>query len=219
MIPLSFRVLAAACIAASCSAASAQNLAGRYSVDGRNFDGSSYGGTLTIAADGPVFRLTFADGRTQRGMGIQRGNHLVAAFGPRDCIVAAMEKTADGGLRGAWGSLDRSALGTETLQKQAGPAGQPDGTYDANGRSPTGDTYEGVTTITPRGQTYRVVYKDSGSQQSGVAVLQGNVLGVAYGGPECVVSVYAIGADGTLTGRWADPADTRVGQETVKRAR
>lgn len=203
----------------SASLAQAQNVAGRYQVEGRNFDGGTYSGMLTIAADGPAFRLTFSDGRTQRGMGIQRGPHLVAAFGPGSCIVAAMEMGDDGSMQGAWGEVARSALGTERLRKQAGPAGQPEGTYAADGRSASGDAYEGVTTITARGQTYRVSYKDSGSQQSGVGVTHGRVLGVAYGGADCVVSVYAIGADGNLTGRWADPGDSRVGLETVKRQR
>lgn len=213
------RPLVAGILAAFCTLAQAQSLPGRYQVEGRNLDGGTYAGTLTIAADGPVFRLSFSDGRTQRGMAILRGQHLVAAFGPGSCIVAAMEMGADGSMQGAWGEVARSALGTETLRKQAGPTGQADGTYAASGRTPGGEGYEGVTTVTARGQTHRVTYKDSGSQQSGVGVVHGQVLGVAYGGAECVVSVYAIGADGNLSGRWADPADTRVGLETVKRQR
>lgn len=216
---ISCRPLVAIAITLLCAVAQAQSLPGRYQVDGRNVDGGTYGGTLTISADGPVFRLVFSDGQSQRGMGIQRGQQLVAAFGPDSCIVAAMELAADGSLQGAWGQAQRSALGTETLRRQAGAAGQVDGTYAATGRTPTGEGYEGVTTIVPRGQAFHVTFKDSGTPQTGVAVRQDNVLGVAYGGPDCVVSVYTLGADGKLTGRWADPGDTRLGQETVRRQR
>ena len=197
--------------------AQAQNLPGTYQVEGRDFDGKAYTGQLRIAAAGPVFRLTYSDNRTMRGMGIQRGNQLFTAWGPNDkCTVSALEIKADGSMEGPWADLGHAALGTEALRKQAGAPGQVDGTYASVGRTPDGQAYDGITTLETRGQVFRVTYKDSDGTQTGVAVRQGQSLGVAYGGNRCGVSVYTIGSDGVLSGPYADPRDQRLGLETIR---
>jgi hypothetical protein len=75
-----------------------------------------------------------------------------------------------------------------------------------------------ITTIETRGQTLRVTFKDSDGTQNGVGIRQGQALAVAYGGNRCGVSVYTIGADGTLSGPYADPRDQRLGLETIRRS-
>jgi hypothetical protein len=59
----------------------AQTPAGDYSLSGKDDNGESYSGQLRIVVDGPVFRLTFTDGKIERGMGIQRGNLLFTSGG------------------------------------------------------------------------------------------------------------------------------------------
>ncbi|TWO72346.1 hypothetical protein FN976_06495 [Caenimonas sedimenti] len=196
----------------------AQSLPGDYVVEGRDFDGKAYTGKLRITAAGPVFRLAYTEDRTLRGMGIQRGNQLFTAWGPNSkCTVSALEIKADGNLEGPWGDLERSALGSESLSKQAGAPGQVDGTYTSRGRTPDGESYDGVTTIEARGQVFKVNFKDNDGNQPGVAIRQGQSLAVAYGGSRCGVSVYTINADGTLAGPYADPRDNRLGTETIRR--
>lgn len=200
--------------------AQAQSLPGEYTVEGRDTSGRAYTGQLRIVAAGPVFRLTYSDNRTLRGMGIQRGNQLFTAWGPsKSCTVSALEIKPDGSMEGPWGDLDKNALGTESMRKQAGAPGQVEGTYTSSGRTPDGESYDGVTTITTRGQTLRVQYRDSTTNDTGVALRQGNALAVAYGGDRCGVSVYTINADGTLTGPYAEPTDERLGLETIRRLR
>jgi hypothetical protein len=212
--------LYALALAAGVVSAQAQSLPGDYVVEGRDFNGKAYTGKLRISADGPVFRLVYTEDRTLRGMGIQRGNQLFTAWGAtRKCTVSALEIKGDGNLEGPWGDLERSALGTESLRKQAGAPGQVDGTYASKGRTPDGESYDGVTTIETRGQVLRVTFKDNDGNQSGVAIRQGQALAVAYGGSRCGVSVYTIAADGTLSGPYADPSDNRLGLETIRRAR
>lgn len=197
--------------------AQAQNLPGTYQVEGRDFDGKAYTGQLRIAAAGPVFRLTYSDNRTMRGMGIQRGNQLFTAWGPNDkCTVSALEIKPDGSMEGPWADLGHAAIGTEALRKQAGAPGAVDGTYASSGRTPEGQSYDGVTTVEARGQVFRVTFKDSDGTQTGVAIRQGQSLGVAYGGNRCGVSVYTIGSDGVLSGPYADPRDQRLGLETIR---
>src|SRR5688572_4361330 len=209
--------IVALALAGAAAVATAQ-VPGDYVVDGRDFDGKAYTGKLKIAAAGSVFRLTYSEGGTLRGMGIQRGNQLFTAWGPNSkCTVSALEIKADGSLEGPWGDLERSALGSESLHKQAGAPGQVDGTYTSKGRTPDGESYDGVTTIEARGQVFKVNFKDNDGNQPGVAIRQGQSLAVAYGGSRCGVSVYTINADGSLAGPYADPRDSRLGTETIRR--
>ena len=203
---------------AACASAQAQNLPGDYMVEGRDFNGKAYTGKLKIAAAGPVFRLTYSEGGTLRGMGIQRGNQLFTAWGPNNkCTVSALEVKSDGNLEGPWADLGHTVLGTEALKKQAGAPGNVEGTYASSGRTPQGESYDGITTIAARGQVFRVAFKDNDGTQNGVGIRQGGALAVAYGGSKCGVSVYTINADGSLNGPYADPSDNRLGVETIRK--
>jgi hypothetical protein len=215
------RWLAAALLGlAAAAAASAQALPGDYLVEGRDLAGKPYTGKLRVAAAGSVFRLTYTEDRTLRGMGIQRGNQLFTAWGPsKECTVSALEIGADGNLEGPWGDMDRNQLGTEALKKQAGAPGQVDGTYASAGRTPTGESYDGITTIAASGQVFKVTFKDGSSTSNGVAIRQGQALAVAYGGRKCGVSIYTIAPDGTLSGPYAEPDDSRLGLETIRKVR
>ena len=210
--------LCAIALAAGVAGAQAQALPGNYVVDGRDFDGKAYSGKLKIVAAGPVFRLTYSEGGTLRGMGIQRGNLLFTAWGPNNkCTVSALEVKGDGSLEGPWADLGSAALGTELLRKQAGANGQVEGTYASSGRTPQGESYDGVTTVATRGQVLRVSFKDNDGTQNGVGILKGQFVGVAYGGAKCGVSIYTINADGSLNGPFADPSDQRLGLETIRK--
>jgi hypothetical protein len=207
-------------LALSATAATAQGVVGKYTVEGRDFDGKSYSGELTIQAAGPVYRLRYSDGRTMRGMGILRGQQLFTAWGPNDrCTVSALLVGADGNMEGPWGDLAHDALGSETLRRQSGGGERLDGSYVSAGRTPDGEKYDGLVTFQTQGQTYRVRYKDDSSDSSGVAIRQGAGVGVAYGGNRCGISIYQINADGTLSGPYAEPGVGKLGVETLRRAR
>ncbi len=213
-------LLAAAACALSLLAApaTAQSMAGNYSVTGKDFDGQSYTGSLRIVEAGPVLRLTYSDGKTQRGMGIQRGNQLFASWGPSSkCTVSALEIQANGNMSGPWGDLNNNSLGTERMTKQAGAPDRVDGTYESVGKNPEGESYDGVATITANGQTFRVVYKDDNDTLNGVGIRQGNALAVSYGGARCGVSIYSLAADGSLSGPYGEFGDGRLGLETLQK--
>ena len=210
--------IAALVLATTTSLATAQALPGEYSVSGKEPGGRSYVGKLTIVQTGPTYRLTYRDTRTQRGMGIQKGNALFAAWGPNSkCTVSALEINADGSMNGPWGDLDQNALGTERLARQSGAPGSIVGTYASTGNAPNGDAYSGVTNIEQRGELFKVTFRGGGEQYDGVAVRFGNTLGVSYGGPQCGVTAYEIKSDGSLAGVVATYGESLKGSEEMRK--
>jgi hypothetical protein len=180
--------------------------------------GSSYSGQVTIKQDGPVFRLSFEDGRTVRGMGIQRADYLFTAWGPSNkCTVSALEIKPDGSLEGPWGDLSRSKLGTETMKRQSGDQSSMVGTFASSGLDPDGFSYAGVTTIEARGTIFKVTHNSEGETDVGVGIKAGNYFAVSYGGERCGVTAYQIRGDGTMSGVYAEYGQARAGSsELVK---
>ena len=76
-------------------------LGGRYQVSGRNPNGSSYSGTVTIISEGSRYRLSWNIGSTSyRGTGTLNDNLLTVDWGSATPVVYAI--SADGRLRGLW---------------------------------------------------------------------------------------------------------------------
>lgn len=91
---------------------------GRYAIDGTNADGSSYGGTLDLAA-GPnnIWRLTWRVGGTvTEGIGLVQAGVLAVAYanGARPGVVA-YRILPDGRLDGPWSTGGRPGREVLTL--------------------------------------------------------------------------------------------------------
>ncbi len=196
----------------------AAGIEGTYAVSGVDVQGDKYVGKLTVTANGPVFRLVYKDDKTQRGMGIQRGNNLFAAWGPSDkCMVSALEVKADGNMDGPWGDLVKTRLGTEKWQRQSGAPNTVLGTYAVDGVDQEGNPYPGVATITARGNLFHVNYKSGGDTYLGVGVRHGNYLAISYGGKKCGVTAYHIKPDDSMSGVYAEYGANKVGTEEMTR--
>jgi hypothetical protein len=208
--------LRALCLSVLCTLVSSAyaNVAGQYNVKGKDFAGQAYEGKLTISSVGPVYRLSYRDGRTERGMGILRGDTLFAAWGPsKRCSVSALE-IKDGYLEGPWGDLDRNALGSETLTRNSGSGVV--GVYSVSGKDPEGVDYAGTTTIDQRGDVFKVSFSGDGQTWEGVAIRLGNHLAVSYGGPKCRVTAYRLDSQtNTLSGHYAEYGESRLGSEKM----
>jgi hypothetical protein len=79
------------------------NLLGEYSIDGRNPNGSTYGGTVTITAGSGGtynFRWRIGNGQIYRGTGRLRGRTLTVNWGQSAPVIYRVED--DGTLRGTW---------------------------------------------------------------------------------------------------------------------
>jgi hypothetical protein len=83
---------------------------GRYEVSGRNPDGSTYAGAVSIARQGTRYRLDWTVGRSRySGTGVREGNLLAVDWGSSTPVVYALRP--DGTLSGLWAS----GRGEETL--------------------------------------------------------------------------------------------------------
>ena len=81
--------------------ASSLTLAGAYSVDGRNVDGSPYRGTVLVQqrTDG-TFLFIWRIGNFHRGIGTVEGDVVTVDFG--DAFPAVYQIHTDGTLTGTW---------------------------------------------------------------------------------------------------------------------
>lgn len=196
--------------------AQANGLNGNYSVKGVSPDGESYVGKLTVQAKGPVFRLTYKDGKTVRGMGIQRGNNLFAAWGPSDkCSVSALQVKPDDSMEGPWGDLASPRLGSESWRRQSGAPGSLNGTYVTDGVDLDGGAYKGIATVEARGELFKVTYKSGGETWKGVGVKHENYLAISYGGDKCGVTAYSIRPDNSMQGVYAEYGQAKSGKEEM----
>ncbi len=202
------------------AATQAAGIEGNYTVKGVDVQGENYVGKMTITAAGPVFRLLYKDTKTYRGMGIQRGNNLFAAWGPSDkCMVSALEVKPDGNMDGPWGDLVNPKLGTEKWQRQSGAPNTVLGTYAIDGVDQEGNAYPAVGTIIARGNLFKVTVKSGGETFLGVGVRHGNYLSISYGGNKCGVTAYSIRPDNSMTGVYAEYGANKVGTEELTRGK
>jgi hypothetical protein len=205
-------VIAAACCL-PLSLAHAADPAGKYKVKGKDASGAAYEGKLAIVADAAIYRLTYKDGKTQRGAGILRDDNLFAAWGPSDkCSISALEVKADGSMEGPWADVGHNKLGSETFKRQSGPKGEVAGSYSSSGIDPEGNSYSGMATIEKRGALYKVTYKSGGETFLGVGATFGKYLAISYGGPKCGLTAYSQKGN-NLSGVFAQYNDTSAGTE------
>ncbi len=217
MIQVKSLVVAAMCCL-PLSMALASDPVGKYRVKGRDSSGSAYEGRLTVTADSAIYRLTYRDGKTQRGAGILRDNTLFAAWGPSDkCSISALTVNPDGSMEGPWADNGHNKLGNETFKRQSGAKGGLIGSYSSNGIDPEGNEYSGIATIEARGSLFKVTYKSGGETFIGVAARQGNYLAISYGGSKCGLTVYTVKGDNTMSGIFAEFGSSAAGtEEAVK---
>ena len=112
-------LIAAFVIAAlAATAASAQSIGGRYSVKGTNFDGSPYGGTVTISrSSNTTCRIEWQTaGTSSSGFCMASHGALAAAYKLGNAVgLVLYELRPDGSLDGVWTLADKPGSGTEVL--------------------------------------------------------------------------------------------------------
>ncbi|MCK7613396.1 caspase family protein [Roseibium sediminicola] len=90
-------------------------LEGTYAVSGRNPNGTTYTGTVTLSRQGSRYTLIWKVGATgYRGVGELEGNVLTVDWGDKTPVVYAL--TAEGGLKGLWAA----GRGAEELTRLEG---------------------------------------------------------------------------------------------------
>ena len=91
--------------------APAHKLAGRYTIDGRNPNGSRYRGSVIITVEGATYNFLWriSNGSTYHGKGRLHGDTLTVDWGQKDPVIYRVKD--DGTLRGRWAN----GRGTENL--------------------------------------------------------------------------------------------------------
>lgn len=108
--------LAAPAAAQDAPATKPPGYTGSYAMEGRNPDGSPYGGTVDIVQSGTLAILTWRIGENVFvGTGVASSRSIAAAYGP---IVVLFEKGDDGALTGVWTAQGQTKLGYEILRKK-----------------------------------------------------------------------------------------------------
>ena len=95
---------------------SGSDVVGEYNVTGKNPNGSSYHGTLSVASKAGGY--SFAWSNSSSGFGIKRGNTLSVGIGGGRCAFVAYEIKPDGTLDGVWGGNGSEQTGTEVATKK-----------------------------------------------------------------------------------------------------
>ena len=98
--------------------ASAQGLPGKYQVDGKNPDGSTYSGTAQIVATSEnTCRIAWkTGGSTSEGICMRNDNSFAAGYVLGDAIGLVVYKIMpDGSLEGIWTVADKEGVGEEVL--------------------------------------------------------------------------------------------------------
>ena len=95
---------------------SGSGVAGDYNLTGKNPNGSSYKGTLVIAAKAGGYTFVWSNGTS--GFGIKQGDTLSVGIGGSRCAFVAYEIKPDGSLDGVWGGYGSDKTGTEKATKK-----------------------------------------------------------------------------------------------------
>jgi hypothetical protein len=94
------------------------NGVGTLDVSGRNADGSTYKGKLTVAKGAnDVYQFAWNTGTKYIGTGVRMGKYLAAGSGEKQCGFVIYVVKGDT-LEGKWGIPGSTALGTETATKK-----------------------------------------------------------------------------------------------------
>ena len=99
------------------SAALAQSVGGKYTVRGKNIDGSPYSGTATITpSSDSTCRMVWKTGSTSNGICMLAGKAFAAAYVLNKSFgLVLYELQGDGSLKGIWTIADQPGAGTEIL--------------------------------------------------------------------------------------------------------
>lgn len=96
--------------------AGGSGLAGNYNLTGKNPNGSSYKGTLSVTPKAGGYSFAWSNNAT--GFGVKQGSVLSVGIGGSRCAFVAYEIKGDGVLDGIWGGYGSDRTGTERATKK-----------------------------------------------------------------------------------------------------
>jgi hypothetical protein len=186
-------------------AADAALASGLYRIEGLEQNGTAFYGMVAATRSRGGFDLTaWIGSRKVAGEAhVGRGPLEVAWDGE----TTTYEPAADGTLGGGWPGGGASTLTPFARADVSAPP--PGGRYEVEGRNPgEGGGYRGIMTLEREGEGYKVTWQINGSAIPGTATFLDGVLVIEYGAAN--PAIYALAADGSLTGLWAGGAGSEV---------
>jgi len=192
------------------------DLVGAYGISsGKNPDGTSYRGEVTIVPRGMTLVETWELGEngSYSGVGLLEDEALGVGWGTKGQAGVVVYDVKGGKLSGRSALAGTALVGAEELE---GPSGVH-GSYEiVKGTEPDGKSYRGKVQIEKRGSVWRVVWHKQGRTTVGVGLLEGSVFAAGFGSGDGGVVLYQRSATG-LSGRWAMTGDDRTGTEVLRR--
>ena len=179
----------------------AADLAGTYSVNGKNPNGTAYKGSLTIAQAGSAWKLNWKTGSESSGIGVELGDVLAVAVGGAQCAPVAYQVAPEGGLVGVWTLPAGGTLASEQATPGVGTTQGIAGDYVVNGNNLDGSPYKGALSVHKESDHWRFSWR-TGTNSEGYGIENDGRIGVSVGAPTCGVVLYRIGTDGSLKGNW-----------------
>jgi hypothetical protein len=205
-------------------------LISRYSIVGRNNDGSSYTGVALFKAAGQIYGCDFTDsaGNKTSGLAIEYESFLALAVnGAGGGGNLAIYKQVDDGWSGIFSGYNDNDLAAEALYSENAPAlfnpnqtnNKVAGTYLLSGTNPDGSTYAGEVEITPGKGTFSVSRTINNRELTGTAIaLRGALaMNISEGKDTPAAKIEVLGLfipqDNGFLGIWVKAGNQRVGAE------
>lgn len=197
-----------------------KDLAGNYSVTGKNSDGGgNYEADLVVTRRDDVWQFSWdSKGKQYDGVGVQADDRVAVSYtGGSDgkgCGVTLYRINADGSLDGTAGYWGNNNKETEKATRTSGS--DLEGDYDIKGTNPKGENYTAKLNVKKAGDGYRFSWTGQNAFE-GFGIKQGEYVSVGFGGANCDFVAYELKSDGTLEGKWGGSGSTEFGTETAKK--
>jgi hypothetical protein len=216
----SLAVVLMAIAASQGTAQVARSIAGLWTIsDAKSLQGKSYTGTVTITPTDKFYKLDWHVGNiSYSGLGFFENGHLFAGWGSGPSYgLVVYDIASNGSLNGKWVFNGGNYIG---IEKSATGALKGDRSrFSVVGTNPDGTNYTGQLTVEKKGQTYQLSWTVADRTFPGVGIRVGNQLVVGWGLVHDIgVISYDVSGDRAV-GRWALPAGSTLGSETIVRAR
>lgn len=195
------------------------DVAGNYSVTGKNLSDQSYQGDLTVKKQGDVYQFSWtAGGSSYDGVGVRDGNLVAVGYGAgtdgKGC-GAAIYKIGENSLSGKLGGWGYNQVGTQTavLLKQ----NKDGGVFAVTGTDTDGSGYKGELYVAEsKSDVYHFAFSGGKVQYIGTGIKVGDHFGAGMGVKQCGYVVYEVKSD-RLEAAWGVIGNDKLGTEIATR--
>ena len=196
------------------------DVAGSYSVTGKNAAGQAYTGDMTIKKQDSVYQFSWkVGGSNYDGVGVRDGDLIAVGYGAGDNgkgCGAAIYKIGDKMLEGKLGGWGYNQVGIQTavLLKES----KQGDIYTISGTDTDGSDYRGNMFVTiSKSDVYHFAFSGGKTKYVGTGIKVGNYFGAGIGIKQCGYVVYDASKGNRLEAAWGIIGDDRLGTEIASK--